>query len=111
MTMSSDTEFEGNTTLDKWLDENQCPRCGHYIPNDLHPGAYPGALSRYDNATYVCSDCGTEEAMIQWHGNDKRLELDHSDWYALLIESIVVASTPEEGRAVVAKMLNITSDA
>lgn len=42
-----------------------CPRCGGFIPNDLMPGAYPGALSRTDNATYVCSACGTAEALEQ----------------------------------------------
>lgn len=44
-----------------------CPRCEGFIPNNDQPGAYPGALSRADNATYVCSACGTEEAMIQFH--------------------------------------------
>jgi transcription elongation factor Elf1 len=38
-----------------------CPRC-------LHPtGDFP-ALSRRDNATAVCSRCGTEEAMRQFSG-------------------------------------------
>lgn len=45
-----------------------CPRCGGSIPNDLTPGAYPGALSRYDNKTEICSDCGAEEAMLQFAG-------------------------------------------
>jgi hypothetical protein len=39
-----------------------CPRCGGFIPNNHEPGAYRGALSRVDNKTEVCSDCGTEEA-------------------------------------------------
>jgi len=43
-----------------------CPRCGHFIPNDEQPGAYPGALSRADNETEVCSDCGTHEALEQF---------------------------------------------
>lgn len=34
-----------------------CPRCGGCLPN------YPGALSRVDNTTEICSDCGTAEAM------------------------------------------------
>lgn len=41
-----------------------CPRCDGGVPNSLTPGAYPGALSRWDNKTELCSDCGTEEAMI-----------------------------------------------
>ena len=44
---------------------NECPRCLHLIPNDAQPGAYPGALSRVDNRTEVCSDCGTHEALQQ----------------------------------------------
>lgn len=47
-----------------------CPRCGGGIPNDLHRGEYPGALSRWDNNTMICSQCGTDEAMTQFttHG-------------------------------------------
>lgn len=43
-----------------------CPRCGGGIPHsgDLR-GRYPGALSRKDNDTEVCSGCGTDEAMRQ----------------------------------------------
>lgn len=40
-----------------------CPRCEGYIPSNLTPGRYPGAISRVDNKTEVCSDCGREEAM------------------------------------------------
>ena len=41
----------------------RCPRCGGYIPNNHTPGAYPGALSRRDNKTEICSDCGVFEAI------------------------------------------------
>lgn len=40
-----------------------CPRCGGPIPNAETPGAYPGALSRVDNETEVCSRCGSVEAV------------------------------------------------
>lgn len=40
-----------------------CPRCQGFIPNNEWPGAYPGALSRLDNKTEICSACGTDEAM------------------------------------------------
>lgn len=43
-----------------------CPRCLGYIPNNEMPGAYIGAMSRTDNATEICSDCGTEEAMLDF---------------------------------------------
>ena len=36
---------------------NFCPRCGVKLPD------HPAALSRVDNATEICSDCGTDEAM------------------------------------------------
>lgn len=45
--------------------KTKCPRCGGGVPNDLHPGAYPGALSRWDNKTEICSACGSDEAMLQ----------------------------------------------
>lgn len=54
-----------------------CPRCSGMIPNDHEPGAYPGAISRLDNATEICSSCGTDEAAFEfalghvpdWRGN------------------------------------------
>jgi len=36
-----------------------CPRCKK---NELHPTLAMNALSRLDNETYICSNCGTEEA-------------------------------------------------
>jgi transposase len=47
-------------------DDNTCPRCGHGIPSDERRGEYPGALSRLDNETWICSQCGTDEAMYNW---------------------------------------------
>jgi hypothetical protein len=41
-----------------------CPRCHGFIPSNERPGEYPGALSRADNKTEICSDCGTEEALV-----------------------------------------------
>jgi hypothetical protein len=46
----------------------ECPRCTHFIPNDETPGAYPGAISRLDNETEICSSCGVEEALLQYQG-------------------------------------------
>jgi len=40
-----------------------CPICYNYIPNNQTPGAYPGAIARYDNETEICSECGTSEAL------------------------------------------------
>ena len=40
-----------------------CPRCEGFIPNNETPGYYCGALSRADNKTEICSECGTAEAL------------------------------------------------
>ena len=40
-----------------------CPICRGPIPNEEHQGQYPGALSRYDNETEICSLCGSAEAL------------------------------------------------
>ncbi len=40
-----------------------CPSCNGFIPNNDTPGAYPGALSRKDNKTEICSSCGVKEAL------------------------------------------------
>lgn len=50
-----------------------CPRCGekNYTPygEDWTPDApLPPALSRVDNKTYICSDCGTAEALLDFTG-------------------------------------------
>ena len=41
--------------------ENKCPRC------DKEMKEYP-ALSRRDNKTNICSDCGTAEALEDYYG-------------------------------------------
>lgn len=41
-----------------------CPRCKtDWIPNNEKPGKYPGAISRADNKTEICSACGEDEAL------------------------------------------------
>lgn len=37
-------------------DQKACPLCGSYIEGD-------GAISRLDNQTMICSDCGQREAL------------------------------------------------
>lgn len=45
----------------------KCPRCGGKIKT------YP-ALSRRDNKTYICSDCGQDEAMFDfWLSQNKTM--------------------------------------
>ena len=43
-----------------------CPLCGGDVPNTEHKGKYPGALSRTDNETEICSACGTAQALEQF---------------------------------------------
>ena len=43
-----------------------CSRCGEPVPSRENRGQYPGALSRFDNKTYICSQCGQDEALYQW---------------------------------------------
>lgn len=41
----------------------KCPRCGEYL--ELIESR--NALSRLDNQTYICGNCGIEEALEQFH--------------------------------------------
>jgi hypothetical protein len=41
----------------------ECPRCNNQTLDEI-PAR--NALSRADNETYVCSNCGTEEAMLDY---------------------------------------------
>ena len=61
-----------------------CPICGGPIPNAEHRGKYPGALSRYDNETEICSLCGSAEALAPMMDEDAKFMMmtGHSarDW-------------------------------
>lgn len=48
-------ERDANGNILPW----ECPRCGKETTD------YP-ALSRTDNKTNICSQCGTDEAMENW---------------------------------------------
>jgi len=63
-------------------DGHTCPRCKGGIPSNEHRGEYPGALSRFDNKTYVCSSCGMNEAMWQFSTGLPLPDLDQpvSNW-------------------------------
>ncbi len=69
------------TTLPK---RGLCPICDGAIPNNETPGAYPGALSRFDNETEVCSACGSAEAltpMLSEEGKDLMIvAMQDDDW-------------------------------
>ena len=50
------------------MNDKTCPRCG-FLADEARTGPgfpEPGALSRWDNKTTVCTACGTEKAGIVW---------------------------------------------
>ena len=49
----------------------ECPRCGKL---KMHDEQAMNSLSRRDNKTYICNDCGEEEAYIDqgWQEPDER---------------------------------------
>ena len=57
--MTTSEVIEEETTEDKSY--RMCPRCGRPYSD------YP-AISRYDDKTEICPDCGVEEAMINYTG-------------------------------------------
>lgn len=65
-----------------------CPRCDGYIPSNENPGAHIGARSRLDNATEICSRCGTEEAIEQLR-NGFVTDWRQGDTFRVSIDTIV----------------------
>jgi hypothetical protein len=64
-----------------------CPRCNlNLIPTNDAPGAYPGAMSRADNETEVCSFCGYDEAVKQFFGG----ELQPKDTWPIPIDQFML---------------------
>jgi len=57
----------------------KCPICGGAIPNALHEGEYAGALSRVDNETEICSECGFMEAMQGFYKSIEAVETPTGD--------------------------------
>ena len=48
-----------------------CPRCGR---DTMKPALTTNALSRHADGVYVCDDCGTAEAMLDFMQNPLPLE-------------------------------------
>jgi predicted RNA-binding Zn-ribbon protein involved in translation (DUF1610 family) len=57
-----------------------CPRCGENTLRSDRP--VMNALSRTDNKTYVCSPCGTAEALEDFASNGTNLR-SQTNWKAL----------------------------
>lgn len=64
------------------LDLYSCPRCFGGIPNSDERGKYPGAISRTDNLTEICSECGVLEAVEQFSTGSP---VPQQEWLAYLL--------------------------
>jgi hypothetical protein len=60
--------------------DHTCPRCLGAVPNASERGQYPGAISRTDDKTEICSDCGVLEALEQWGGKENGGLLPQEEW-------------------------------
>lgn len=60
-------------------DKFNCPSCGGFIPNNETPGAYPGAISRKDGKTEICSNCGTLEAFQDYFMEANKPDFTNED--------------------------------
>ena len=49
-----------------------CPRCGR---DTLKPSLHTNALSRHADGVYICDECGTAEAMLDFMNNPLPTEL------------------------------------
>jgi len=49
--------------------DHTCLRCGGAVPSFKNIGKYPGSLSRVDNKTEICTECGTNEAVESMRGD------------------------------------------
>lgn len=52
----------------------RCPLCGGHIPDNKRPGSHPGAISRVDNKTEICSTCGVLEAVSAFEAHQEAAE-------------------------------------
>ena len=52
--------------LAKTFEKGRCPRCGKM---NMREEQVLNSLSRYADV-YICADCGTEEAMADWTGDE-----------------------------------------
>jgi predicted RNA-binding Zn-ribbon protein involved in translation (DUF1610 family) len=52
-----------------------CPRCGR---DTMKPDLHTNALSRHADGIYVCDDCGTAEAMLDFMRNPLPLSAGRS---------------------------------
>ena len=68
-----------------------CPRCGR---DTMKPDLHTNALSRHADGIYVCDDCGTAEAMLDFMRNP--LPLECWAWFRDDVTAIGFESVPGE---------------
>ena len=71
----------------------QCPRCGK---DRLHPVGVMNALSRRDNRTYICSPCGSHEAVLDVARDNPGLAIQMLEFMDDLDEDFKILSEQQE---------------
>jgi len=62
-------DLRARQTAGEWM---PCPRCGR---DTLKPAIHTNALSRHADGIYICDECGTAEAMLDFMNNPLPTEL------------------------------------
>jgi len=95
-------------TYGRVMNKHLCPICEGPIPNAEHEGKYPGAMSRWDNVSEICSMCGSAEAMSPLLNPDARMLMQASrefDDFELWREGVLL------GRPAVVEMQQASMEA
>ena len=61
-------DLRARQTAGEWM---PCPRCGR---DTLKPAIHTNALSRHADGIYICDECGTAEAMLDFMRNPLPIE-------------------------------------
>jgi predicted RNA-binding Zn-ribbon protein involved in translation (DUF1610 family) len=72
---------------------DSCPRCGK---KRLHPSLVMNALSRRDNTTYICSPCGSHEAILDASRNNPSFAIQMMEFMIDDIDTPFEIMTEEE---------------
>ena len=86
--------------MDEKVNYIQCPRCGK---DRLHPIPVMNALSRRDNKTYICSPCGSHEAVLDVSRNNPGLAMQMLEFMDDLDEDFRLLSEEQEVESWVVK--------
>ena len=67
--MKALADLKDRQTAGEWM---PCPRCGR---DTMKPDLYTNALSRHASGIYICDECGTSEAMLDFMNNPLPTEM------------------------------------